>query len=206
MKVPVVLINLKKDKILIKIKDSAEQEQIIIQLKKKLSELKKMYKEEKTPIEIVGKVLKNAEMDEIQQLIKSHIDVKINFETPKTLGLYSIKKAFNKDIEDSKTKFYRTSLRSGQKLEYEGSLVILGDVNGGAEVVAEENIVILGNLRGLAHAGAKGNKKAIIAANMIDCPQIRIANIIKEKQVLEGEETTIKNYAYVDENEQIILE
>jgi len=206
MRTPDIYKNIKKDKILIKIKDTAEQEKIIGQLKKKLPELKKMYKDEKTPIEVVGKVLKNVEMEEIQQLIKEQLDVNIEFETPKTLGLYSIKKVFNKDIEDSKTKFYRSSLRSGQKLEYEGSLVILGDVNAGAEVVAEENIVILGNLRGLAHAGAKGNKKAIIAANMIDCPQIRIANIIKEKEIIEGEEITIKNYAYVDENEQIVLE
>ena len=206
MKTPDISINLKTDKILIRINDAIGQKQIVEELKKKLPELKKMYKEEKTPIEVVGKVLKTIEMDEIQQLIKEQIDVNIEFETPKTLGLYSIKKSFNKDIEDSKTKFYKSSLRSGQKLEYEGSLVILGDVNAGAEVVAEENIVILGNLRGLAHAGAKGNKKAIIAANMIDCPQIRIANIIKEKEISGNDELTIKNYAYVDDNEQIILE
>lgn len=206
MRIADVSINLKKDKIVIKIKDTMEQQDIIKALKKKLPELKKLYKEEKTPIEVTGKILKSAEMDEIQELIKEQIDVKIEFETPKTLGLHSIKKTFNKDIEDSKTKFYKNSLRSGQKIEYEGSLVILGDVNAGAEVVAEENIVILGNLRGLAHAGAKGNKKAIIAANMIDSPQVRIANIIKEKEILEDEEMTIKNYAYVDENDNIILE
>ena len=89
----------------------------------------------------------------------------------------------------------------------EGSVVVLGDVNAGAEIIAEDNIVILGNLRGLAHAGAKGNKKAVIAANMIDCPQIRIANIIKEKETLdENEIAGIKNYAYVDENDNLILE
>lgn len=200
-----ISINIKKDKIIIKIKDSIEQEQILKALKKKLPELKKLYKDEKTPIEVVGKVLKIAEMEEIQQVIQNEIDVKVEFETPKTLGLYGIKKAFNKEIEDSKTKFYKTSLRSGQKIEYEGSIVILGDVNGGAEVVAEDNIVVLGNLRGLAHAGAKGNKKAIIAANRIESPQIRISNIIKEKQIIEDEEEN-KNYAYVDENDEIVLE
>lgn len=200
-----ISINIKKDKIIIKIKDAIEQEQILKALKKKLPELKKLYKDEKTPIEVVGKVLKIAEMEEIQQVIQNEIDVKVEFETPKTLGLYGIKKAFNKEIEDSKTKFYKTSLRSGQKIEYEGSIVILGDVNGGAEVVAEDNIVVLGNLRGLAHAGAKGNKKAIIAANRIESPQIRISNIIKEKQIIEDEEEN-KNYAYVDENDEIVLE
>lgn len=206
MQISNISINLKKDKIIIKIKDTAIQKEIIEDLKKKLPELKKLYQEEKTPIEIQGKVLKSEEMDEIQEIIKEQIDVNIEFETPKTLGLHSIKKTFNKEIEDSKTKFYRTSVRSGQKVEYEGSIVILGDVNAGAEVVAEENIVILGNLRGLAHAGAKGNKKAIIAANMIASPQIRIANIIKENQINDFNDQEIKNYAYVDENDTIIIE
>lgn len=197
-----ISINIKKDKIIIKIKDTIEQEQILKSLKKKLPELKKLYKDEKTPIEVVGKNLKTPEMEEIQKCIQEQIDVKVEFETPKVLGLYGIKKAFNKEIEDSKTKFYKTSLRSGQKIEYEGSIVILGDVNGGAEVVAEDNIVVLGILRGLAHAGAKGNKKAIIAANRIESPQIRISNIIKENEISEEN----KNYAYVDEKDEIILE
>lgn len=200
-----ISINLKKDKIIIKINEKATHKQVLEELNKKLPELKKLYKEEKTPIEVVGKVLKTLEMEEIQETVREQLDVQIEFETPKTLGLHGIKKAFDKEIEDSATKFYRGSLRSGQRIEYEGSIVILGDVNGGAEVIAEENIVILGNLRGLAHAGAKGNKKAIIAANRIDCPQIRIANIIKEKEAVESEET-IKNYAYVGENDEIVLE
>lgn len=206
MRTPNISINLKKDKIIIKIKDTLSQEDLIEELKKKLPELKKLYKEEKTPIEVVGKVLKSIEMEEIRKIIKEQIDVEVDFETPKALGLHSIKKTFNKDIENSNTKFHKGSLRSGQKIEYEGSLVILGDVNAGSEAVAEDNIVVLGNLRGLAHAGAKGNKKAIIAANMIDSPQIRIANIIKEKEISDNEDITIKNYAYVDENEQIVLE
>lgn len=200
-----VTIHLKKDKIVIKIKETATEEDTIKGLKKKLPELKKLYKEDKTPIEVVGKILKSAEIDEIQNVIKEQLNVKVEFETPKTLGLHSIKKAFDKEIEDSTTKFYKGSLRSGQKLEYEGSLVVLGDVNGGAEVVAEENIIVLGTLRGLAHAGAKGNKKAIIAANRIDSPQIRIANIIKEREFNE-EADDRKNYAYVDENGNIILD
>ena len=92
------------------------------------------------------------------------------------LGLYGIKKSFNKEIATSETKFYKGSIRSGQKMEFEGSLVILGDVNAGAEVLAEDNVVILGILRGMAHAGAKGNKEAIIAAASIESAQIRIAD------------------------------
>lgn len=189
-----VSINLKKNEIVIKLGDNATQREIVECLKKKLPELKKLYKDEKTPITVAGKVLKNKEIDEIQELIKSKIDVEIEFDMPKTLGLSSIKKAFEKEIAISETKFHRGSLRSGQKLESDGSLVILGDVNSGAEVMASDNIVVLGALRGLAHAGAKGNKQAIIAAGLLDTVQIRIANIVRE---IDRDEEPMHKQAYV---------
>ena len=197
-----VSINLKKEEILIKLSDEASQEEIVQGLKKKIPELKKLYKDEKTPIRVTGKILKNKEIDEIQNLIKNKIDVEIDFDTPKTLGLHSIKKVFDKEIETSETTFHRGSLRSGQKLETEGSLVILGDVNSGAEIVASDNIVVLGNLRGLAHAGAKGNKQAIIAAGLLDTVQIRIANIVKE---IDRDEEPLHKQVYVFVNEDKII-
>ncbi len=175
-------INMKKDEIIVRISEGAEHGEIIECLKKKMPALKKLYKTEKTPIFVMGKVLKNKEIDEIREIIEENIDVEVNFDSPKVLGLHGIKKVFEQDIENSETKFHRGNLRSGQKIEFEGSLVVLGDVNAGAEVIAGENIVILGELRGLAHAGAKGNKKAIIATNKIYSPQIRIANIVKEME------------------------
>ena len=199
-----VSINLKKDEILIKLSDEAEQSDIIYSLRKKLPELKKLYKDEKTPIKVTGKVLKNKEIDEIQKLIKNKIDVDIEFDMPKSLGLHSIKKTFEKEIAVSETKFHRSSLRSGQKMETEGSVVIIGDVNSGAEVMASDNIIVLGALRGLAHAGAKGNKQAIIAAGLVDTVQIRIANIVKE---IDRDEEPMHKQAYVSViDNQIVIE
>ena len=199
-----VSINLKKNEIVIKLSDNATQREIVECLRKKLPELKKLYKDEKTPITVTGKVLKNREIDEIQALIKDKIDVEIDFDMPKSLGLSSIKKTFEKEIAISETKFHRGSLRSGQKLESDGSLVILGDVNSGAEVMASDNIVVLGALRGLAHAGAKGNKQAIIAAGLIDTVQIRIANIVRE---IDRDEEPLHKQAYVSVvDNQIIIE
>ena len=204
MKSNYVSINLRKDEIVIKLDENAEQEQLVTALKKKLTELKKLYKDEKTPIRVTGKVLKNKEIDEIQDLIKEKIDVDIDFDTPKTLGLSGIKKTFDKEIAMSETKFHRGSLRSGQRMETEGSLVILGDVNSGAEVVASENIVVLGALRGLAHAGAKGNKQAVIAAGLFDAVQVRIANIVKE---INRDEEPLHKQAYLSvEGDKIIIE
>lgn len=145
-------INLKKDEILIRISENSEHKEIIECLNKKIPALKKLYKSEKTPICVMGKVLKNSEIEEIKEIISSNIDVDVTFDSPKVLGLHGIKKVFERDIDNSETKFIKEGLRSGQKLEFEGSLVILGDVNSGSEVIAGENIVILGSLRGLAHA------------------------------------------------------
>ena len=197
-------INMKKDEIVIRISEKATHEETIECLNKKIPALKKLYKTEKTPICVTGKILKNREIEEIRKIITGAIDVKVTFDSPKVLGLHGIKKVFEKEVETSETKYYRGSLRSGKKIEFEGSVVILGDLNGGAEVIAGENIVVLGVLRGLAHAGAKGNKKAIIATSRIECPQLRIANIVKEIEKEEIDEEY--KFASVDENNKIILE
>ena len=204
MKRSCINIYLKKDEILIKINEDSELKEIVESLRKKLPELKKFYKEEKNPIKVTGKILKNKEIDEIQNLIKEKIDVEIDFDMPKGLGLSSIKKAYEKEIATSETKFQRGSLRSGQRIEVEGSIIVLGDVNSGAEVIASDNIVVLGALRGLAHAGAKGNKQAIVAAGVFDAVQIRIANIVKE--IIHDEEPMHKQ-AYISIiNDRIVIE
>ena len=77
-----ISINLKKNELVMKIKEDATYNDIIESLKKKLPELKKLYKDEKTPIRISGKILKNKEIDELQEMIKEEIDVDIEFDTP----------------------------------------------------------------------------------------------------------------------------
>ena len=198
-----ISINLKKDVVMIKIDDNAPQSKIVSELSNKLKDLKKMYQEEKTPIRVTGKVLTNKELEEIRRVIKKEIDVEITFDTPTTLGLHSITKSYKRDVGKSETTFHRGSLRSGQKLEVEGSIVVIGDVNSGAEVIAADNIAVIGNLRGLAHAGAKGNKDAIIATSNLDAVQIRISNIVRE---IDREEEDAKEHAfvYVDEDKIVI--
>lgn len=192
----------KKDSIVLKIKEDATTNEILSELQEKLPDLKDFYKDERTPILVTGKVLKRFEIDSIQKMIQSIIKVRVDFDSPRTLGLHDIKRTFRKDIQISETKFYKGSIRSGQKMEFEGSIVIIGDVNDGAEVIAEDNIAVVGNLRGMAHEGAKGNEKAIIAANIINSPQIRIASRILERDRKDIERESY-SYAYIN-NEGLI--
>lgn len=70
------------------------------------------------------------------------------------------------------------TLRSGNSVQYEGHVIVLGDVNPGAEIIATGNIVVLGSLRGVAHAGATGDRKASVSAYHLAPTQLRIADLV----------------------------
>lgn len=82
------------------------------------------------------------------------------------------------ETEELQTLFVAKTIRSGQEVVYNGSVVIIGDVNPGAEVIAGGDIIIRGTCRGLVHAGAYGNMDATITANRLLASQIRIASLI----------------------------
>lgn len=75
-------------------------------------------------------------------------------------------------------RFYKGTLRSGQVLESETSIIILGDVNPGARVISKGNVIVLGTLKGNIFVGAAGNENAFVAALSMDPMQIRIGDII----------------------------
>jgi septum site-determining protein MinC len=78
------------------------------------------------------------------------------------------------------TRIVARTVRSGAKLESNGSIVVLGDVNAGAELIANDDIIVVGSLRGLAHAGAAGNESAVIWAQQILSPQLRIGGALAQ--------------------------
>jgi septum site-determining protein MinC len=67
------------------------------------------------------------------------------------------------------------TLRSGQSIKYPGHVILVGDVNPGAEIIAGGHIVVWGKMRGLAHAGALGDEHALICAIELTPAQLRIA-------------------------------
>jgi septum site-determining protein MinC len=74
--------------------------------------------------------------------------------------------------------FVERTLRSGKSMQFDGHIVVLGDVNPGAEIIATGNIVVLGSLRGVAHAGATGERKASVSAYYLAPTQLRIADLV----------------------------
>ncbi|ADC89813.1 septum site-determining protein MinC [Thermocrinis albus DSM 14484] len=68
----------------------------------------------------------------------------------------------------------RKHLRSGQRIEHNGDVLVLGDVNRDAQVIATGNIIVMGKLRGIAFAGALGDESAVVVAQQMEPQQIRI--------------------------------
>lgn len=105
------------------------------------------------------------------------------------------------ELSNNTGQFYKGNLRSGQVLEFETSIIIIGDVNAGAKVISKGNIVILGSLKGNAFAGASGNQNCFVVALAMNPVQIRIGDIIARSPDDKGKELSKEaKIAYVENN------
>lgn len=89
-------------------------------------------------------------------------------------------KALNEKLMELNSRtgnFYRGTLRAGENLEAEASIVVIGDVEQGARVTARGNVIVLGECRGLVHAGAAGDREAVIVALDMAPTQLRVASV-----------------------------
>ncbi len=81
-------------------------------------------------------------------------------------------------LEGESSIFINRTLRSGYKVGYQGHVVVVGDVNPGAEIIASGSIIIWGRLRGTVHAGSEGDQSAYVCALDLSPTQLRIASQI----------------------------
>ena len=85
---------------------------------------------------------------------------------------------FPENLVGKNGQFYRGTLRSGQKIEVDGSIVVLGDINPGAQIIAGGNVVVLGCLKGTVYAGYPEDRGAFVASLMMEPMQIQIGDCI----------------------------
>jgi septum site-determining protein MinC len=114
---------------------------------------------------------------------------------------------YNLHGEVEKTQLIRQTLRSGQVERYlEGNVVILGDVNPGAEVIAARDIIVLGTLRGVAHAGALGDISSVIIAMSLVPTQLRIARFISRPPSNQQPQGDKVEFARIRDNDAVVVE
>ncbi len=143
-------------------------------LVEKLSRGKRFYKGSTMKISTDLKRIGEKEANELRTLLFEEFQVQncifeeVEEKSPKGFsGVY-----------EGKTKFIRKTIRSGQRIEYHGNIVIVGDVNPGSEVHAAGNVIVLGSLKGYVHAGMGGNEKAIVAAFILQPEILHICDLV----------------------------
>lgn len=202
-----------KDGIIVQFSPDKDMESIFIELKKKLTEGVNFFKGAKI-ISIVGRDMADDEIEAIKTLVREEFKLDI-VERP-------YKKALKIDIDEdtiveedsnvvlesieikSTTVFHRGTLRSGKRIESEADLVVLGDVNPGAELVANGNIVVMGYLRGVAHAGRNGDPKSFVSANKLQPTQLRIGALITRAPDEGHDDPDYPEIAFIRNNNIII--
>lgn len=115
------------------------------------------------------------EQKEVKEVEESHFEIEEDDEEDEeTLALKA-------EAEKLPTLYIKKTIRSGQSITSDGNLMILGDVNPGAEVIAKGDITVWGILGGIAHAGSEGNSQARIRALKMNAIQLRIADIFARR-------------------------
>lgn len=182
------------DKLEVHLNEQSSYQSLREDLIQKLQSNKNFFLNCSAKVVISGRLLSPAQRREIKRIFSmdyginnvSYSDeIKKMKETPKTYESKPVeneKNMQNNEIElvsreyfDAKSIFISSTVRSGQRIECEGDIVVLGDVNPGAEIIAGGSIAIFGTLRGLAHAGAGGREDVCVAALYMRPKQLRLS-------------------------------
>lgn len=215
------------DKLEINFDERASYTMLREELISKLSKHKSFFKNAKTKVIISGRALSTAQRNEIKRIFKMDYDLTRVFYADEMNQYKSAPVVFDatpkntaqKEEEsfedfsrqqvslvsnayfDAKSIFVSTTVRSGQRIECEGDIVVIGDVNPGAEIIAGGSIAVFGKLRGLAHAGASGREDVCVAALYMQPKQLRLSGRVvipeQRKDAVIGEVAELKNDSVV---------
>ncbi|MDI9418794.1 MAG: septum site-determining protein MinC [Firmicutes bacterium] len=155
--------------------------EVLAQLRARLASAQEFFAGATVYVSTTDRELKPEEKQQLAQTVEAFGMVISEREVPEQSASAAEHKAgtmgeANEPAED--TLLVRRTIRSGQRIWYNGNVVVLGDVNPGAEIVCTGDILVLGCLRGVAHAGCNGNVNASVFAFRLEPTQLRIASYI----------------------------
>ena len=186
-------------------------EEILQQIAIKFKESEKFFKNARFALSFEGRTLSDLEERQIVGMINKVCDIQIacivgkDQETEQTY-LKAIRQLEYEKAEQT-AQFYTGSIKDGQILETEQSIIVLGDVNPGCSIVSKKNIVILGGLYGEAFAGLDGREHFIIALQFSP-EKVRIADCfakLTEKPKWSIKQKQVPKIAYIN-NKQVSIE
>jgi len=152
--------------------DEVEFPQVVNSLEHRLASSRNFFKGARVVINTGQRTLSAEQVATVSSVLKEYEGVQlIRLEQSKPQAPPAIPREMTALIVEK-------PVRSGQQLYHPGHVIVIGDVNPGAEIVAEGNVIVMGALRGIAHAGYGGDKSAFVVANLMSPSQVSIAGIL----------------------------
>ena len=157
-------------------------EELLQEVEKKFSDSADFLGDARVAVSLEGRDLSRDEEAILLQCIADHSRLKIVciIDNDKMMEEY-FTQSLNDRLMQMKANtghFFKGNLRSGQVMEFETSIIVLGDVNAGAQIVSTGNVIILGALNGTVYAGASGKENCFVVALKMNPVQIRIGDVI----------------------------
>lgn len=196
-----------KNGINIKMDPEADFEVIYKELIEKFNASAKFFGKAKLVISFEGRELSDDEEEFLINCIQENTDITvaciIGKDEQQEIQYIKAAGSFSENSNSHPGQFYKGSIKSGETIQTDSSLIILGDVNEGAKVEAAGNIIILGTLYGHVHAGCYGDEKSFVVALDLKTTRIRIAD--RSESFAERTNLFLKNKAvpkivYVDKD------
>lgn len=179
-----VILKGKKDRLVVQLDSNIDFSSLKDKFSEKIKQAEAFIGDTKIAIEFTNRKLTEIEENILIGVINKETNIKIAF-------IFSEKSTFSqlpggqlpfnniKDITDvGTTKFHKGTLRSGHNLEFDGNVVVLGDVNPGAVIKSKGNVIVLGYLNGTVYAGENDGSEAFVGAFSLNPIQIKIGQII----------------------------
>ena len=199
--------------ILVQIDDLADYSDAMKELQEKLSHGTEFFSGSRILLDFQDRSVEDNVIAELGALLIEKYGIKEvsrynPFEKKKALTS-PLKKSIQKAPEQEKgvpALIVKKTMRGGQSVNYKGGIVVLGDVNPGAELIAAGDIVVLGALRGVAHAGAEGDESCSVIALQLTPTQLRIASKIGRSPDGGGNLAKNPEMAYIKDGQLVIEE
>ena len=203
--------------ITINLKSEVKFNNIVSELKKHVQEAQDFFAGGDLYVNINNHSLESSQLQELINILKNYRDVQNIYFTSENKSISrkdTEQEAASKNNEtrdrikknnNKNTVLVKRTLRSGQKIKYASNIVIIGDINPGAEVIAAGDIIVIGRLKGVVHAGANGSREAQVLALKLEPTQLRIANIIsRPPESTENIEKIQPERAYIQDRSIIV--
>jgi len=188
-----VLIKGTKDGLMFLLHDTCSFDELLHELKEKLENSHQKF--------LTGPMMKVTLKTGTRKLsLYEEEQIREVFKIKGNLFIHSIEDEVNLSGNSQYVKIITGTIRSGQIYQFDESILFVGDVNPGGNIISSGDIYILGSLRGVAHAGSKGNLDSIIVASIMEPTLLRIGDLISYPQEKRPVTRSKQEYAYIEDN------